>query len=425
LYHIFIHRKYNDSGQKGVKYILNYNAILIFFLALSTWLQMWAISTQGFGISISTIILIVIGVLNLTKLRFNKKQLIYAIVIIIWMIISSWLLNDLSNAWILRVMRYSMVIFIAIICNSLFSNIKYLQCFHKNLATITVIGCVYGYYQIVAPNYHLPYFLNVFSNNSSYSPKDLYFYYGGWVEAYRVYGVFAEPAFYASFLALFLVAVLFCRRSDYLNKPVVLFLICTNLFFSYSRIGYAVAGSIILLYLLFTKLNWGRIGKPVCYAITVLVICIPLLMPIIMGYLFDSETFIDKSSSGRTISQQYYLDKGLEPSNLLGYGVGSISQQMQDKAQHGDVEAQAHNGMITMIYEMGTLSILLYLFLMFELLKSAKNLAYIAVFLGGIATLLSMGDFYSIESIMILICYLYNLPRYLVSDDQEPTVVTR
>ncbi|WP_158453444.1 hypothetical protein [Pelosinus fermentans] len=356
----------------------------------------------------STIVLLFIAVLNITKIRFDKKTLIISGILMVWMITISLLSDVPESIWILRIIRNTMMIFMIIVCSWLFGTQVYIRLFVKSIIVVTFIGCFYGIYQAIAVYYDLPYFLNIFSTNTSYHPRDLYEYYGGWIDIYRIYGVFDEPSFYAAFLILVSVILLHLKLNS-LIKVALWILIIINIISTFSRLGYACFAIVVMSYYI-NSLNFIFMNKKLqYYIIGFLLISIPLIMPGISYLLYHYDIFSDLSISGRTNSQLYYF----EEARLFGFGMGSIKAFSSNFAVIGDIEKFAHNALASIAYEWGIVAISFYYYIMLSFLKNSKIPGISLCVVAAVSSLLSFGEFYNIESILIMFCLLTKYAKFM------------
>lgn len=387
---------------------ININKYLIILLSISVWFQMWAINIGNAGISISMIILFTMALFNWEKLKVDLNLFLTCFIIINWMILSSWL-NVPYEIWISRIGKITLLLLMLLISNAIFRFNYNLDIFFTALDKVVIIGCIYGLYQFIAPNYNLPYFLNIFSTNVTFHPKDLYDYYAGWVDFYRSYGVFAEPSFYSVFLAIYSLRLLFFYSGSLKSKISIWILFGLNIILAFSRAGYAIIGIIIFTYIIsqivFNDKNSNILRRSVNIILGFVLISLPLFMPLIMEYL-NQNVFEDLSSSGRALSQGYYLMQSIKDPHILGFGVGSIKANMLESAVMGEIEAYAHNGVVSLIYEMGIIVVLVYYAIMFYWLLSWKNSKFALCFVGAIAGMLCFGDYYYIESHLLLLSCL-------------------
>jgi len=384
------------------------NKILIALLALSVWFQMLAIPIGSFGISISTIIVLAILLFNITTIRLNLVSLLVAFTLIGVMVMVSVINSSLPPLiWSLRICRYTVIIGISLICSWLFKQEQYSEYFWNILSKVTFIGLFYGLYQYFAPDYGLPYFLNIFNNNPSFSAKDIYDYYGGWVNFTRIYGVFSEPSFYGIYLSLFCICLIYSPEYKKL-KWLFWALILINLILTFSRSAYFTFGVILMIYFFVEKLKMCS-KKYIIYFLSFFLICIPLEMPFAMEYLYSEDYFTDLSMTGRSSSQLYYFHEAVDNEKIVGYGVGSIRYYFREFDTVSEVEGFAHNAVAGLAYEVGLFSLLIYIALMIHLLQMNKKLKYNLILIAGISTSISFGEIYSIESIVILITALFHL----------------
>ncbi|MBO3314139.1 O-antigen ligase family protein [Clostridium perfringens] len=387
----------------------------IILFIISMFLQGFAvIKTNGFGISLSLIIIIYIiikyKILNY-KVLYKTIALNFFILIIL---LIGYFFNDELN--ILKILRLEMLIVIS------FGTINFLYILKQSdnlykflnyLSNITIIMCFYGYYELIAYNRGFPIFLNIFRNNPSYGLQvNFYDYYnGGWIQN-RIYGTFTEPSFYASFLIALLLIFLISDINKK-RKFITILFILTNIILARSRSGYSELLILLILYFLyyiFRKFKFIKIS------IFIISFFIPILNILIMR-IVNLFIFNDLSSATRTSSVLYYTKGIFENFSTVffGHGLGSMQKNFIIVSSFNSyVEQNAHNGYIELLYETGIILFLLLLIYLIINLNN-KNTIYEYFALSYIFITCMFGTSFYIESILqaiIIVTYFFKIKTY-------------
>lgn len=381
--------------------------IIIFLLCL--FLQDFSIiKTKSFGIPCLTLFLVYAFFRYNFFKKLNKKFIIFCLITIIVIVLSS-ILNKYFNYT--QIFRYLSVLFI------FFAGYNYIKILFdkkkndtllKYALVFSLIISLYGVYQSTASMVGLPMFLNIFNNNPSYAVRGIYEVYGGWSSTYRVYGTFFEPSVFAIFLSnLFFIFLLFYKDKKLLYY-ITMILLLFNIFLTFARSGWIVFLCYLIVYILyrfiFKKLKKGLLE----FIFEVSILLLPLFIVVIM-YFVGLYLFKDNSSLSRTYSSIYYLTFSFQDilSILFGHSLGSLSLIKNVIFNGASIEPFAHNGYVEIIYLLGWPYFIYLLFKVREFFTKTKNNKLFAY--ATISTLCCFGAYYNVESLavisIIFICY--------------------
>lgn len=403
-------------NKNKINVILDNIELVLFFIGIV--LQDFAIIKIGdAGISLILIMSIFISLRHKFLSKFSMIEVLIVLIIFIKVCLDKLFLINIP---IMSIIRLGMIVFIFIISYNYTEYIieKYdLYKLNNTLLAICTILMLYGIYSIVAFEFRLPLFLNIFRNNPSYFVgTGMYDYFGGWVENMRVFTTFAEPSMYAYFLII-IINIIYSSKISRYKRGVLYILACINLYYTYSRTGYAVMIAMIIVIVIY-KLLKLFINKKIAYKILLSFIIISPFINILAMYISNNILFSDSSSYGRTNSAIYYLMKSFSSlsSFLFGYGYKSIQLGYDKKMLGYGVESFTHNGYVEIIYEFGWLYLFLILFL---LVKNIYKIPKIELRLVSITMIIygcSFTSFFNIETIISL--YGVILCSYKFIDDK-------
>ncbi len=378
--------------------------IEIFIFTFALFFQNFSIiHTKSFGISFLTIILILIGLRKkFIFLKVNKKLIFFIIYIILNQLILFFLSGHINY---IKIFRFLMIFLILLISNEylkeIFLSENKKNCFEKNMFFFINLILIYGIYSFIAPYFKFPLFFNVFQNNPSYAVRDMYDYYGGWVESTRIYTFFFEPSVYSIFCIFMYIWVFYVLKSK--KKYIYFFLIFLNIFLTFSRTG-IVSMLIILFFNVFLKKRFFKkiINKKF---FLLLIYLIPLIILWMMNFA-NRVIFNDLSSSARTLSAIYYLNNSFSSYFLIGRGLGYI-QFNYIPTYIGGVEKFAHNGLIEMLYEFGILVVMIVFFHLKNITKHNKTFLMFVYF----CSINSFGTYYYVETIVLTFVIIFYLEK--------------
>lgn len=284
---------------------------------------------------------------------------------------------------------------------------------------IIILFMLYGIYQFVAVSHGWPHFLNIFSNNTSYTPRDIYGYFGGWTGTKsRVYGVFSEPSFYATFLCLcFVLLQIVDEKNKKLNRMAKV-LIILNLYLTGSRSGWMIFAYLLLVIVLM-KLNEHNYLADKFVMIGAFFV--PFIIVLIMNWLIEAGIYNDASAFSRTYSSLYYLSHSFDSLKdiLLGHSLGYSWSLNWDK--NGYIESVAHNGYIEIIYTFGCSFFLYLIFMIKNLGKYIKSHKLRMLFYSSCIAVCMFGTDFNVESICALLGLMYAKFVLCVSNANEIT----
>lgn len=375
-----------------IKYITIELTIFIILIFLQTFSL---ITTNEFGIAAITIFLIFQVVWKKLYRKINVKYLILTLIIMAMIIISGYVNNVVYFSQILRLLMTIFIIYCGYIYSkTIFEDKEKTERFWKIYGSVILFFVLYGVYEFFAIKYELPLFMNVFNNNTSYAPKGVFIYYGGWSEGYRLYNTFYEPSVFGIFMAYNFFIILSNKYIKLSKKIVILGLIAFNLIFTFARSGWVTFLYMATIYIVYAAFNF----KSTKFFDKILML-LPFLNLIIMTTL-GLILYEDFSSQTRTYSAIYFLTESVADTRsiILGHGVGSVIN-----TGYGIqfVEPHAHNGYIDIIYQVGWP---IFLFILVQVYKIISNIKgrYKKVVVGITCSLCCFGVYYMVESIVIL-----------------------
>lgn len=379
------------------------NIELLFFL-IGIILQDFAVVKVGTsGIPLLFVISIFIAVRHKFLTKFNIIEILLILVIFIKICFDKLFLINIP---IMSIFRLASIIFIF---RNSYNYTEYIikkygvNKLSNMLLIVSMILMLYGIYSIVAFEFRLPLFLNIFRNNPSYFDNTgMYSYYGGWTSNMRVVGTFAEPSMYAYFLIIIINVIYSSKLSKY--KKIFLYLLaCLNLYYTYSRTGYLILVAMIFVISIY-KLLRKFIHKKLIYKIILPFIILSPFVNILIMYIANNRVFTDLSSYARTNSAIYYLMESCNKfsSFIFGHGYKSIQLGYDEKMLSYGVEAFSHNGYVEILYEFGCVFLFIIIYL---LVKCMYKIPKIELRLLSITTIIygcSFTSFFNIESMICL-----------------------
>ena len=373
-----------------IKYITIELTIFIILIFLQTFSL---ITTKEFGIAAITIFLIFQVIWKKLYRKINIKFMIFVLIILAMIIISGYLNNAFYYSQILRILMTILIIYCGYVYSkTIFEDKEKTERFWKIYSSVILFFVLYGVYEFFAIKYELPLFMNVFNNNTSYAPKGVFIYYGGWSEGYRLYNTFYEPSVFGIFMAYNFFIILSNKYIKLSKKIVILGLIAFNLIFTFARSGWVTFLYMAGIYLAYSLLKQKKLLDNV-------LLLLPFINLIIM-YTLGLILYEDLSSQTRTYSAIYYLSKSIDSvkNMMIGNGVGSIINKIEI-VQY--VEPLAHNGYIDIIYQLGW-PIFLYIMVQVYKIVSKIKWKYKKVVIGIVATLSCFGVYHMVESLIVL-----------------------
>jgi hypothetical protein len=382
----------------------------IFLFILFLFMQNFAlIKTSDFGIAALTVFLIYLTIKYGFYLKINSQFLICSVLLILFIFISTQI-NGLYN--FRQIIRLIMILFVIWATNKYIHKIYFMgftSFFWRYFYFVTLITCIYGIYQYFASQYGWPLFLNIFNNNPSYTPKTIYDYYGGWTDLNnRIYAVFSEPSFYATFL-VYCFLMLFFKPYNKIKTIILSFFVLTNLFLTYARSGWAVLFYCIGIICTLSILKKTFILKKL---MSLIFIFIPFINLAIM-YKLQQNVFTDLSSYGRTFSAIYYLRNSYDTVAhfLFGHGLGSLALETPNKFMQMYVENSSHNGYVEILYSFGFPILIFLIIILYRVVNKLKAYKYRNIVFATIFTVFSFGISYNVESIVSLMTIIFSIGR--------------
>lgn len=375
-----------------IKYISIEYAIFIILIFLQNFS---IITTKEFGIAGITVFLIIEVIIKKLYKKIKIRYLFLALIVILSILISSYINNVYYFSQILRIIMTLLIIYFAYLyIQEILKNEERTKIFWKIYTNIGFFFLLYGIYELLAIKYRLPLFLNIFSNNTSYAPRGLYAYYGGWNEKYRLYSTFFEPSVYSLFLVYNFFILIENKYVNKKKKNIMLLLILFNLFFTYARTGWVTMIYMIGIYIAYDKLSLGKLG-----VLDKILVFLPFINLAIM-YAWGLAFYTDWSSQARTYSAVYYLTQSLSSIKymLFGHGIGSIINNTNVTTV---IEPAAHNGYIDIAYQLGWPILICILINVYNYIKNIKGKNR-KIVVGIICTMCCFGVYYMVETLIVL-----------------------
>lgn len=407
------------QGSDDLK-ILNRSKIEILIFAFFLYAQSFALlNFGGFGFSALLVLLFFQFVSHKLFKKMNPMFFVFLILLSAGAL-GTVLFSENPN-W-LQFGRWLMIVFILYSSVSLFSlafQTDERQFLARTLILMTFVFCFYGFYQFIANYLNLPYFLQFLRNNHSYFRSAYNDYYGGWVSIGRIYTLFVEPSFYAMFLFLMLILLLYSDFKKW-TKIVFALVFLLNLMLTFSRSG-IVYIALLALVLLFLPLL-GKIRKAAVFLILMLPMMIPLAMKLADRYIFN-----DLSSSARTESAIYYFKASFDENLIFGHGFGSVEEEYESlvlsavssdsestrvvEAEEllilSNVEIKPHNGYIHLLFENGLFGLLSVLFFSYLAIGSIRDNKTAVLAALAVSSLFTFEIFFHVESVLVLVVFLF------------------
>ena len=392
---------------------------LVIFLVTIFFQNFALISNESFGIAASTVVLAVFAFRYRLINRISKGFFSFVVGLFITLLITS-AVNAYCN--ISQVLRLFMIVFDGIVSYRFIKvNSKaagMCDFVFKALSIITIIMCLYGVYQYVAVSHHWPHFMNIFNNNTSYKPRGVFDYYGGWTSSFgRIYGVCSEPSFYASILCIDFVIL---WESPIRNKIInfAQIMIIVNIILTGARSGWGIFACIILSIIATTLFRRENLSIKM---IQFVVVFIPIITFFFMNYLvvIANKGYSDASALSRTLSAQYYLNEVFDSINSVLFGHGLGYSWSLDLTNERYIEAVAHNGYIEIMYLLGIPFLFFLLYQINLLSKKLPDQVLRTIFLMVAVSMCMFGSDYNIESNIELFFVMFALFEVISSSEMK------
>ena len=369
----------------------------------------------SFGLAALTFFLIYIGIKNKYYKNIDKNFIKLCVFILATCLLSS-VINYIFNY--MTIIRLFMVLFDVYVSYRYIKDIykDNKEYFFKVFKIMFCIVLVNGLYQLLASNNHLPVFLNIFNNNTSYGGKEIYQTYNGWSESFRIYSTSFEPSmhcFMVDFAFFFLLTLDKNKKSKF--NIIIYLLALANIVLTFSRSGWIVFIIFIGSYILY-KLLCEKFKFKIPYII------IMLLMPFIcLGtmYYIGQKVFPDSSSVGRTYSAIHYINKAkARPRTLvIGRSIGSLFDDFEKSWAIMDgkwvpIEPYAHNGYVEVIYQLGIPFLIIFLLCIVKFIESGKEKKYNWLAYASFVSLFCFAKTYAVESASSLVTIIVFASMY-------------
>lgn len=376
----------------------------IYVFLISIALQNCAlITTKNFGIAMSTILLLFLTYKYKLIGKFNKRFIFFVGWITLFVILSS-LVNVFFD--LKQVIRMYMIIFDGYASYAFVRKMSRInnKIIWSAFIHVMLIMCLYGLYQYIAVKMHLPHFMNIFNNNTSYKARGIYDYFGGWTKTKgRIYGVCSEPSFYALLLCICFAMAEICpikKKSIDLLKLLIL----VNVFLTSSRSGWTIILCILFMAFLVNICKKNHLSIEILEVAIYLLPCINLML---MGILVYTNYYNDVSAYTRVYSSLYYLEEAFKDPILLIVGHGLGYSWSLDWSSNKFIEAVPHNGYIEIMYSLGVLCLIVLIYAVHQMAKKIKYDKAKVIFIVVAVSLCIFGSDYNIESIIELFGCLY------------------
>lgn len=369
------------------------NKIEFVLFCVLLFLQNFALlKTNEFGFNGFFIFLLIITIFNAKYyFKFTKKEIVLYIIIIGILLFGSFFNSVFYYTQILRVLMQLFIIRMTYMYMKKVYNDGNDSLFYNIYIKILLVFLLYGVYEFIAIRSNLPLFLNIFSNNPSYTIRDIYSYFSGWNNKYRLYNVFFEPSIFSIFIAYNFYFVMIYKKISKKTKIFLSFLMLFNLYFSYARTGYLVFAYMMIIFVLFKILkNKSKYLAP-------LILLLPFLNLYVM-YLYGLNTFTDLSSYTRTYSGLYYFNNSFDNLKhiLIGHGCGSIVNHPKYLINY--IDSSSHNGYVDILYLYGLPVLLVVVSFFKKIFNISKNNKWFV--LGLLSTFLCFENYYTVETIV-------------------------
>lgn len=371
------------------------------FIILLFFQNFAVIATEDFGINGLVLFLIFISIINYKKfyMKINKNFLLFLIAVIAVLFCGSFFNDIFYVTQIIKVILTIWLVYVVYIYMKDVYNKNHQKYFWKYYTTVSVVMFSYGIYEYLANIFKFPLFMNIFSNNTSYTVYEINSYYGlaAWSGTSRLHNVFFEPSIFSVFLVYNFFLIKELKYITKKKKILICALILFNLNFTYARTGMVMFIYMIGIFLLYKMFyNKAKIFDNILFLL-------PFLNMVIMANV-GLYMYTDLSSLQRTYSALYYFMHSFDSfkSILIGHGCGSV---VNSDVNEDYVEAVTNNGYVDLMYQFGIPLFIYFLILTKSSIKKIKYNRYLIV--GVLATISCFGVYYFVETIAALTILIY------------------